>query len=239
MGSFLGDMICSTRVLLTQGFRSLPVLLAGAILTLGLTQANYNLIFFFVGLFLITPIATLILNVIIDFVFGIWPFTYIDSKFLSVMGNTEQCNLFSTPVLGSATSDIPITVVPSFWMTILAFFFSYLFYNAENLYSKPASRNAPKAEVDARKNQSILSMMVLIIFGILFTILRYGTSCETVFGIFVSWSLGGSLGYGWYKFMRNCGFGRLDDLFGISNQLLPFESLEDQDPTVCVPQGDD
>ena len=233
--SFLGDIICSTRTLLVQGFRSLPVLLAGAILTLGLTQANYNLLFFFVGLFLITPLATLLLNMIIEFSMGFWPFTYIDKTFWSAIANTEQCNLFSTPVFGAPVSNDPITVVPSYWMTVLAFFFSYLFYNAENLYKKPATKSAPKAEVNARKNQSMVSMIVIIISAVIFSILRYGTTCETIFGIVTSWLLGGSLAYGWYKFMRSCGFGRLDDLFGISNQMLPFETLEDQDPTVCVP----
>ena len=236
--SFLGDVICSTRNMLLQGFRSLPVLLAGAILTLGLTQANYNLLFFFVGLFLITPVATLLLNIIIEFIMKIWPFTNIDQEFWSTIANIEQCDLFSNIENDLKVSNSRMTVVPSYWMTILAFFFSYLFYNAENLYSKPAIKNAPAAEVNARKSQSMLSMIILIVCGILFTILRYGTSCERAFGIIVSWLLGGSLAYGWYKFMRDCGFGRLDDLFGISNQLLPFETLEDQDPTVCVPQGD-
>lgn len=239
MGTFLGDMICSTRTLLVQGFRSLPVLLAGAILTLGLTQANYNLLFFFVGLFLITPVATLLFNMIIEFVLGLPIFAnYIDKTFWSAIANTEQCNLFSTPVFGTSISNEPITVVPSYWMTILAFFFSYLFSNAVNLYEKPATKNAPAAEVNARKNQSVLSMIVLIVCAVLFSILRYGTTCETAFGIVTSWLLGGSLAYGWYEFMRSCGFGRLDDLFGISNQMLPFQTLEDQEPTVCVPQGD-
>ena len=39
--------------------------------------------------------------------------------------------------------------------------------------------------------------------------------------------------------MRNCGFGRFDDIFGISNRLLSPEANETIPPTVCVPTKGD
>jgi hypothetical protein len=39
----------------------------------------------------------------------------------------------------------------------------------------------------------------------------------------------------WYKFMRRCGLGRLDDIFGINNRILPMQSYETKEPTVCLP----
>ena len=239
MGSFLGDLACNIRSMTSQGFRSLPVLLAGSILVLGLAQGNFNLLFFFTGMFVLTPLATVILNMIVEFIFGIWPFTNISKLFWqSDHANAEQCTLFATPERGKEFNP-PTggTVVPSYWTTIMAFFFSYLYFNANNLYDKPIDPNAPKKAVIARQSQSMISMIVLIITGILFTFFRYSTSCDTALGIFVSWILGYYLASGWYKFMKSCGLGRLDDLFGISNQLLPHQSYEDEDPKVCVPMS--
>jgi hypothetical protein len=118
---------------------------------------------------------------------------------------------------------------------MIAFFFSYLFFNAYRLYTKQGESKAPQEAVTARKSQAVMSMILLSAIGILFTIMRYGTSCETALGILVSWLLGSGLAYGWYEFMRRCGMGRLDDLFGISNRILPMQSYEDKSPSICVP----
>jgi len=235
--SFLGELVCNIRSMTSHGFRSLPVLLAGSILVLGLAQGNFNLLFFFTGMFILTPLATVILNMIVEFIFGFWPFTNISKIFWQNQhANAEQCTLFGTPVKGQEFNPPTAgTVVPAYWMTIMAFFFTYLYFNASNLYNKPIEKNAPKKAVIARQSQSIISMVVLTITAILFTIFRYSTSCDTGLGIFVSWMLGYYLAYGWYNFMKSCGLGRLDDLFGINNQLLPKQSYEEEDPKVCVP----
>ena len=237
MGSFLGDLACNIRNMTSQGFRSLPVLLAGSILVLGLAQGNFNLLFFFTGMFVLTPLATVLLNMIVEFIFGIWPFTNISKVFWqNDRANAEQCTLFATPIQGKEfNTPTAGAVVPSYWTTIMAFFFTYLYYNAADLYGKPAEPNAPERYVMARQSQSLISMIVVIITGILFTFFRYTTSCETGLGVLVSWVLGGYLAFGWYKFMKSCGLGRLDDIFGISNQLLPHQSYEDEEPKVCVP----
>lgn len=238
MSSFLGDMLCSLRNLLSQGFRSLPVLIGSSVLVLGLVQANFNFLFFFVGLFLVVPVAALLLNVLIEFVFSKWPLSgWIEKGLWQVpIASAEQCALFATPVVGfEMERAMAFTVVPSYWMTMIAFLLSYLFSNALNLYNKPSVENAPQEGVTARKSQATLAMILLVVSGIVFTWLRYATTCETSLGILVSWILGGSLAGMWHSFMMSCGLGRLDDMFGISNQLLPFQSYQDQPPTVCVP----
>ena len=80
-------------------------------------------------------------------------------------------------------------------------------------------------------------MLIVVAVGVLTTITRYASTCESMLGILVSWIVGGGLGYMWYEFMRSCGLGRLDDLFGISNRILPLQSYEEADPTVCVPDA--
>jgi hypothetical protein len=55
----------------------------------------------------------------------------------------------------------------------------------------------------------------------------------------VSGLLGYGLAKGWFDFMRNCGMGRLDDIFGISNRILPLQSYESPTQVTCmeVPQS--
>ena len=216
-----------------QGFRSLPVILATTIFILGMTQGNVNFFFFFVGLFLVAPTATLIMNRIWELLVTFVPgFKHINPAMYIVKdGSAAQCAIFSTDP--SAIQNM--IGVPSYWMVMIAFFFTYLFVNGKKLYDMKASDKAPKHAVEARKSQAAMSMAIIVAVAVIVTIFRYGTSCETALGILASWGLGGGLAYGWYSFMRACGLGRLDDIFGIANRILPLQSYEDKDPTVCVP----
>ena len=62
--SVISPFVCSTRNLLAQGFRSLPVILGSAVLVLGLAQGNFNLLFFFVGMCILAPTVTLGTNML-------------------------------------------------------------------------------------------------------------------------------------------------------------------------------
>jgi len=296
MDSMIGDIVCSSRNLLSQGFRSLPVILGGASLILGMIQANFNYLFFFVGMFILVPTCALLVNwswehffapgnymaVIIRrviFIAGILTFLGLSVKGMFTAASETSYDTFSSydafyifgmvacilflvaPPINvkywttdnasaeqcalltiNAASGVPqaINVAPTYWMTMIAFFFVYLMQNAMMLYKKQQISKAPNISVMARKSQALISMIVLVILAIIFVILRYVTSnCETMLGIFIAWMLGGSLAYAWYDFMKSCGLGRLDDLYGISNRILPLQSYEDQDPTVCVPNADE
>jgi hypothetical protein len=238
MASVVGDFILTTRHILAQGFRSLPVMLGGAIAVLGLTQGNFNLLFFFVGLCILTPTATLVLEAIWETLFS--PTSALPSwlkipeaLWLVPAASAEQCSLVTT----GAMAGVPMAAntVPSYWLTMMTFFFSYLFINAYNLYTKQEVSNASPQAVQARKSQSIMSMIVVIALAIVFAAIRYGTSCETALSFLISGLLGYGLAHGWFTFMRNCGLGRLDDLFGISNRIMPLQSMEERPPTVCMP----
>lgn len=238
MASVVGDFILTTRHILAQGFRSLPVILGGAIAVLGLTQGNFNLLFFFVGLCILTPTATLIVNAIWETAFS--PTSVLPSwlkipevLWLVPAANAEQCALVAT----GAMAGIPgaANTVPSYWLTMMAFFFSYLIINAYDLYKKQEVSNAIPHAVQARTNQALMSMIIVGGLATTFTVIRFGTSCEAPLSVIISGLLGTGLAYGWFTFMRNCGLGRLDDLFGISNRILPLQSMEERPPTVCMP----
>ena len=233
MSSIISQLIFFTRNIASQGFRSLPVILSSTILVLGMTQGNINLLFLFVGLAILSPLACFIINVLWELLFSNTPsWATIPAELWKMENATaEQCSMFFSK------TDIPQTmnVVPSYWLTMMAFFFTYLLLNAYNLYNKQSESKASKAAVDARKSQTIMSMFVIIGISIHFTIFRYSTTCETGLGVIISWLLGFAIANGWYSFMKNCGLGRLDDVFGISNRLLPMQSYEEPSPTMCVP----
>lgn len=236
MASTIAGLICGLRNLLDQGFRSLPTILGGASLFLGLTQGNVNWLFFFVGMFVLVPLAVFITNGSVELLFSVLPSSLVPPAALWKVpqGAAEACGLLLSAKTPAGTPADTI-VVPTIWMSMIAFFFTYIFSNALKLYNKDPANGSSSAKVSARKNQALLSMITVVALAVIFTVLRYGTSCETGLGITVAWLLGGGLGYGWYSFMRSCGLGRLDDIFGISNRLLPMQSTEDNDPTVCVP----
>jgi hypothetical protein len=235
MASVLADSICASRNFLAQGFRSLPVILAGTTLLLGVTQGNFNFLFFFIGLFILAPTAALITNGVTELAFINVPFIKLIPQALWLVPGAAgaQCSLLSMPLSGDTS--LPMNAVPTYWMTIMAFFYTYLFQNALNLYEFQANSKAPANAISARKSQAGMSMAILIALAIVTTIFRYATGCETGLGMVVAWGLGIGIGSAWYSFMRSCGLGRLDDLFGINNRILPLQSYEESDPTVCVP----
>jgi hypothetical protein len=235
MSSIIGGLICAARNFTAQGFRSLPTILAGTTLVLGLTQGNLNFIFFFIGLAILSPTAALLGNILFEFIFSKLSF-FIPQELWAVRGgDAAACAIL--PLLSMGKTVETVNVVPSYWLTIMTFFYGYLFTNAYNLYTLQSDSKAPSENVTRRKNQAMMSMNILVAVAIVTIIFRYTTGCETGLGVLLSTALGGSLSYGWYKFMRNCGLGRLDDLFGIANRILPYQSLEDTEPTVCVPDS--
>jgi hypothetical protein len=233
MSSAVGTFICAARNFIEQGFRGLPTILAGTTLVLGLTQGNVNFLFFFIGLAIMTPTLNLLLNILLEFIF-VRLHKYIPQDVWIAQDATAiQCRMF--PFFKSDQPPEPFSVVPSFWLSMMAFFYSYMFVNALSLYQRQGDSKAAPELKAARKNQALISMVLICALLIVTFIVRYSTGCEKGLGVFFSLLLGGWGGYGWYKFMVNCGLGRLDDLFGIANRMLPYQSLQDTDPTVCVP----
>ena len=233
MPSFMSPFICGTRNLLSQGFRSLPVLLGGAILVLGLSQGNINLLFFFVGLCILAPTSALIINMLWELIFSNTPQWLTPPEVLWKLpdATASACAIYS---IDNKIPPVILNVVPSYWVTMISFFVYYLYINAATLYTQQSSSKAPESAVLARKSQTMSSMILIITIYMIIILLRYSTGCETALGMFIAYLLGTGIAYGWHSFMRSCGLGRLDDIFGISNRILPQQSYEAPDPTVCA-----
>jgi nicotinamide riboside transporter PnuC len=127
---------------------------------------------------------------------------------------------------------MPMNAVPSFWLSIMTFFYGYLFMNAYGLYTQDPAEGGKQVQVKARQFKAATSMAILLVLLIGTVWLRFATSnCETSLGVLLSTSTGVGLAYGWYSFMTRCGLGRLEDVFGVMSRIVPVR----QDVTACVP----
>jgi hypothetical protein len=221
MSSSVGSFVCGLKNFLDQGFRSLPTILANCILLLGLLQGNLTYLFFFVGLFIAAPLGAFSLNGLLSWIYNKLN-NYISISpelFYLATGGAEQCQIF--PVFPTSDLGGALFVVPSYWVTIISFFFFYLFYNAYDVFKQEPEKGASHEAVKKRKFQTGSSMAVISLMYIIILILRYSiSSCESPLGMLIGAGLGFSISYGWFEAMKSCGLGQYDDIFGIKTQIL-------------------
>jgi hypothetical protein len=147
--------------------------------------------------------------------------------------NGSSCTLFETV---SDTPTLPMNAVPTTWTVMTSFFFAYLFFNAYDIYNRPVPKTADPTSVNARKTRCGVSMFVITVLFVFVLVGRsVVTNCETGIGITLGIALGSYTGYVWYYFLRSCGMGQFDDIFGISSRLLSREASGNSAPKVCVP----
>jgi hypothetical protein len=228
-------IIVGIRETLYHIFRGLPLTLVTAITLLGAFQGNINWIIFAVGLGILAPLGVLAVNTGLEFLIPLLG-RFIDTTSITdlvYMPQASVCTLMDILPTGNAK---PAIVVPTYWTTLTVFFFAYLILNANDLYTRKTPKSADKVGVNARKSRMLMSIAMLSIFGALSLIVRFAvTHCENALGMLTGISLGGGLAYGWYTFVRNCGIGHFDDIFGVSARLLSKEAAGLVSPKVCVP----
>jgi len=113
-------------------------------------------------MFLFTPIAAGLVNMLWELIFSNvhgW-FAPPPELWKLPNGDAQACSIFT---IGGTEQPTTINVVPSYWMTMMAFFFVYLFENAYKLYIKQQAEKAPSQAVMARKAQALISMIVIVV----------------------------------------------------------------------------
>ena len=241
------------HVFLYGGLRSLPFALAGTMLLIGLFTSNYAVLFFLIGLLIITPHTTLSLNYAIAMIYNL------GKMIASMLGiaTDKSASVFDIPYFRTKMTDIcklciPFsssksseyeTVISSDWTAMVAFFVGYVVCNSLQLYNNNITSseaiNSPDApdtqtKVNKRKTQAMFALISISIFALIAMIFRMNTGCERGIGIIFTSIVFGYLGYLWYNILSSTGEGRLSDIFGIANRLLAPSAIKNG-PIACVP----
>ena len=263
MQDTLKGIISDLHVFLYGGFRSLPLVMGGTMLILGLFTANYAIIFLLLGFLVLSPIAAAIINFIIPVICNLiyYAFKYIVSskeefkKMDAEMRwteltdynkkSTDICKL-SIPFLSDTTpaSKEMETIISSPWMAMMSFFIGYVIHNAIRLYTVDASSdmnvvtNSTPADiyvkVKNRRSQAMSALVSTVVIGLIILALRAYGGCEGFIGFILTSVVFCTGGYYWYMLLSGLGQDRLSDIFGIANRILPPSAIQNG-PIACVP----
>jgi len=140
------------RYFLRTGLKTLPLTIGGVMLLVGMLTANYGMLFFVSGMFVLAPLAAFLFNFLISAMFDR---TGLVAAVLGSVGSGMEINASTRAVLFSAKDKNVCNVVGkwdgvdqdratidmsvSYWATMSFFFIGYMFTNAVLLYLEPAN----------------------------------------------------------------------------------------------------
>lgn len=240
------NILSDIRDFLMGGVRAFPTAFAATALFLGLFTANYAMLFFLLGLLIITPLVNMFFNnLILGPIFGkIYKGGPLPAW---AQGSGKAiCNLTlpdgSSP--GSYMMEQPGQIISN-WLALTVFIIGYLMTNAISIYQYPVEYPANASDdtkkqtdekVSLRRSKALTAMLILAAAGIGLLVLRWMTSCDGLFSIGAGIVLFGHASVGWFYLLSLTGQNRLSDLFGIANRLLsPFALVNE--PIACLPDA--
>jgi hypothetical protein len=215
------NVLHTIRSTLISAFVSLPILLIGFIGLLAIGLGNLGLFVLFIGQTTVVPLAVALVQLLTKRFGG-----DADPRFFVRASDLGR-------LVPSATSvDYMQNVAPSYWLTHIWFFLTYLFTNAAKVR---ALHKDPKASPALYANRRMRATSLMAVAGIsvgVLTALRFFMGTETMAGVVISALVGGLLGWGWYEFAAFCG-ARHADIFGIAQQILSADARKAA-PMTCV-----
>jgi hypothetical protein len=195
---------------------------------LGLFTANYAMMFFLVGFIIAIPILSKLLNLGADALVLAFDLDMFKTK------SSDICNVvipYSTIANPSKVENQNVLCTTSFAMT--CFFLGYILTNAVELYKRAPNPGADQTKVSNRTSQAVLSIASIVVFAFIVIGFRKYAGCEPTVGLILGTPLFGTLGYVWYTILSAISDGRLADLFGISNRILPASATNEDRPVAC------
>ena len=221
-----------------RGIQQLPIILASTSLVYTVSTGSLAHMNIFLGMSLIVPIITFVLQSLIGWSMNtIWP-----NSIFWKRGGGDSCNMITHSKEEKLDyfdkNSITGGSVPSYWLMQISFFIGYSMSNAIDSLLTPAEQGSSDVNHEKRNTHAIFVIVTTCIFICLILFMRfyYMRGCEGVaaggFVLSLIGALIGSvLGYSMYKFSRACG-ARSSDLFGILSQILPTSSTT-PNPIVC------
>jgi hypothetical protein len=174
MQDTLNAKIADLHVFLYGGLRSLPFSLGGTMLLLGLFTSNYAILFFLIGLLIIAPVGSWIINRLVPLMWFCLRYIWYGIRYLfngggegikdSIPQDPLNIEAFKTSVDDVCKIIIPFgksknsnnsdngtkeTVISSEWMAMSSFFIGYAVCNALQLYKNDMTGSAAINSPDA------------------------------------------------------------------------------------------
>jgi len=210
-------------------FNSLPLVLMTALLVLGLGLGNFGMLSIAIGQIAMFPIIGLI---------------HFALKLIKI-GDIGDINYSDTVVLVPSNQYSKVNILPSMWITQITYFFSYVFFNAYDIYNDEPISSDPdySVKVNNRKTRTAMIMTWAVILGLLLIAGRWiGKSEYTdilpvrIFSVVFSIGLGSCVAFiaNTISKQPNVGTQKMD-IFGISQQMMLIPKTSEV--TVCQTAG--
>lgn len=139
----------------------------------------------------------------------------------------QACSLIPT------AADTGYSAVPSLWMSLSAFFASYILVNAVNVYTAQSVKPKDALPVQQRKGIGMISILAAILLFLFLMVPRFRTSCETLGGTITGVTLGAAFAWIWWKILDACGSDVFPDIHGVMLGLKP--GALHTAPVACTP----
>ena len=152
------------RYFLLTGLKTIPLTIGGVMLLVGMLTANYGMLFFVSGMFVLAPLAAFLFNFLMSALFdrqglvaGILGSAgskmEISSSLRAILFSAKDKNVCNVAGKwdGSDSDRTSIDLSVSYWITMTFFFVGYMLMNAVLLYLEPT--NYPVATNDSTDAQ--------------------------------------------------------------------------------------
>jgi hypothetical protein len=225
---------------LIKSINIFPIIIGSISFILYAGLGNIAFLFLFIGIALVVPAGVFCLQSILDYIFRLFKMTDDKWKKIEISKTGESTSIFTQ------TTGIPTNVVPSYWMTSVFFFGSYLFLNANKIYHLPppkiqervdpisAQADQTNKQIDERNNQlemryesrlssAVIFMILSILIPFLLILFKMMNKTENGINFFLNFLFSGllgiGLGTGLLEALQSCNSNTLTDIFGIAGQM--------------------
>ncbi len=186
------EIIKSTKDGVQVGVQFLPLFTGSSLLTIGTASANYSFLYVFLGMFVLIPLAIIILSAI---------------PYITLFKGSESIfPIVSSSMEGAGSA--------SYGYSMMIFFFAYLITNAAYIIK---SNN--ESVVRGRMSISIFIAGLSALAYLFLRIKNFGKVPESVLGFVVLGLVSAGLGYSWYYLLYSCDKSNVADIYGVENNI--------------------
>jgi hypothetical protein len=220
------DFSLRLREFILSTYDNLPNTIFVSALLLGLIQGNLAMVWTAVGL-AITAFLVAIFQELLGFVFAsdksgeAWEQVYQKAS--------HMCTIIKD--IEPASKDL-VVVAPSYWFSSVAFFLTFIVYNAVQVAMRPAAKGVDPKKIDVRLAFSG-SVILISIFFFALILLRGFSQCETWLGASSGLFIGTGMALIYWNILNVCNSGVPPDILNIVSATAPARENKET-PVLCT-----